>query len=206
MARNETVQIDKAGERVDPGSLHTARKQWVVVGSVLAAGDDPADLTVALRTYQTAKAAQTADVSGSGKIVIFDIPREVNGLRFRCRGVTENAAVTWQMYAGTLGDGFRDVDNTDQDCDLAYLGQLAYVIGAQVATDALLIADTLTITESDWGKRWGYSINDGSTRPPSTIMNADRISEGWIDIMGADLIVAVPTVIGTDAKLVLKGY
>ncbi len=206
MARDETVQIDKAGERVDPGSLHTARKQWEIAGSVVVAGDNPADLTVSTRTYKTAKAAQIAALSGNEKIVIFDIPREVNGLRFRCRGVTEGAAVTWQIYVGTLGDGFRDVDSTDQDCDLAYLGQLAYVIGAQVAIDALLIADTLTITESDWGKRWGYSINDGSTRPPSTITNTNRISEGWIDLMGADLIVAVPTVIGIDAKLVLKGY
>lgn len=202
----ETVLFDKAGEKVDPGSVHTARKIWEAVGLVLAAGDDPVDLTVARRTYQTAKAAQTAALNGDEKITIFDLPREVNGLRFRCRGVTEDAAVTWQIYAGTLGDGFRDGDGTTQDCDLAYLGQLEFVIGAQVATDALLIADTLTITESDWGKRWGYSINGGSTRPPNTITNTNRISEGWIDLMGADVIVAVPTTIGTNATLVLKGF
>lgn len=209
MARNETVQIDKAGERVDPGSLHTARKIWAVAGSVASAGDDPVDLTVARRTYQTAKAAQTAAVSGDEKIIIFDIPREVNGLRFRCRGVTEDTTVTYQVYAGTLGDGFRDADfNTDSefDCDLAYLGQLAYVIGAQIAVDTLLHADTITITESDWTKRWLYPIGDGSTRPPTTITVADRIAEGGIDLEGADVIVAVPTVIGTDAELVLKGF
>ncbi len=162
MANTEIVPVDTAGERVDPGSLHTARKQWAIAGSVLAAGDDPVDLIEARRTYQ--------------------------------------------MYAGTLGDGKRDLDDTAQDCELAYLGQLVFVIGAQVATDALLMADTLTITESDWGKRWGYSINNGTVRPPDTITNTDRVVEGWIDLMGADVIIAVPTTLGTDAKLIVKGF
>ena len=196
MGKHETILFDKAGTRVDPGSVHTARPEWVEVASTLSAGDEPTDLGVAERTYQTAKTAQIADVGGDGKIAFYDVPRESNAIRLRAMGITGDGTYTIQVYFGTLGDGNRDTDDTLADCELAYAGQLAFVIGTQASVTATYkMADTVVATGPDWAKSWIVS-NPGQ----------NRVAEAFIDLMGADLVVIVPTEISANAKLIARGF
>ena len=198
-ANTMVVPIDKAGVRVDPGSVHTSRSEWVAIETTSSAGDEPTDLGVAERTYQTVKAAQIAAVGGDGEIGIFDVPRSWNAIRLRAQGITDNGTYTVQIYFGTLGDGNRDADYTSSstfDCELAYAGQLAWTIGTQGAVTATYeMADTLAVTASDWTKDW-------TSKSPT----GERVAEAFIDLMGADIIVIVPTVATADSKLLTRGF
>ena len=193
------VPFDKAGDRVDPGSVHTSRPVWVVLDDTSSAGDEPTDLAVTERTYRTVKAAQIAGVTGDGEISIFDIPRSWNGIRLRAEGITADGTYTAQIYAGTLGDGNRDADYTTDstfDCELAYVGQFAWVIGTQASiTTGYEMADAVTVTESDW-------VAEVFKKNPS----GNRVAEASFDLMGADVIVIVPTVASADSKLLARGF
>lgn len=195
-ANTLVAPIDLVGDRVDPGAVQTARPSWVAIDTTSSTGDEPTDLGVAERTYQTVKAAQIADVGGDGEISIFDVPRGWNAIRIRAQGITDNGTYTVQVYLGTLGDGNRDTDSTTADCELAYAGQLAFVVGTQGAVTATYeMADAVTVTASDWAKEWASSSPGG-----------ERVAEATIDLMGADLIVIVPTVASADSKLLARGF
>jgi hypothetical protein len=202
-ANTSIMPIDLAGDRVDPGAVQTARPTWVAIDTTLSAGDEPTDLAVTERTYQTVKAAQIADVGGDGKIAIYDVPRGWNAIRLRAQGITDNGTYTVQIYAGTLGDGKRDADHTAAstfDCELAYIGQFAWVIGTQGAVTATYeMADAVTVTESDWTVDMTAA---GLVRSPG----GERVAEVRFDLLGADLIVIVPTVVSADSKLLARGF
>ena len=197
-ANTLVAPIDKTGVRVDPGSVHTARPVWVAIDTTSSAGDEPTDLAVTERTYQTVKAAQIADVSGDGEISIFDIPRSWNGIRLRAQGITEDGTYTVQIYAGTLGDGNRDADSTTADCELAYIGQFVWTIGTQSAVTATYeMADTLVVTASDWEADLALNLKSPG---------GDRVAADRFDLLGADVIVIVPTVASADSKLLARGF
>lgn len=270
------VPFDTENTRVDPGQVHTKRNTWVIIDSTTSAGDEPNDLAVTERTYQLAK---NASEGGDAEISFYDVPRSWNGVRFRVIGITDGGTATYQIYLGTLGDGNLDSGSTGIDCDLAYAGQLAFVVGTQtsiysqvaytsggtavpVAGDTLTgatsdetaifisdsissgayvdgdaagtytvrtqsgafqsenlnligsdgvtrtnvatigadmvrfeMADAVTVTASDWTKAWSDKSPGG-----------ERVAEASIDLMGADLIVAVPTTASADCKLIVKGF
>lgn len=200
LANTAVVPYDKAGKRVDPGAVQTARPVWVAIDTTSSTGDEPTDLGVAERTYQTAKAAQIADVGGDGEIAIFDIPRGWNAIRLRAQGITDDGTYTVQVYLGTLGDGKRDADSTTADCELAYAGQFAFVIGTQAAvTSTYEMADAVVVTESDWTVNMTAT---GLVRSPGS----NRVAEARFDLLGADVIVIVPTVASADSKLLARGF
>ena len=190
-AINAVYTVNIGGEKVNPGELHTGRSAWEVMGATLAAGDEPNALAVGERTYATVSAAAEG---GDDKIIIFDLRTKErqhwNRARFRCIGTTDGASVKYQVYFGSLGLG-------GTDCILAPVGELDFTIGTQASTTATYeVADTLTITPSDsWTKAWGSASPTGNL-----------VAEGWIDIIGADIIVLVPTTVGCDAKVLGKGY
>ena len=193
---SQVIPIDKDGTRADPGQLHTPRNTWVVIDTTSSTGDEPLDLTVTGRTYTTVKAAIVAALNGDDEISILDIPRDWNAVRLRAIGITDDGTATYQIYLGTLGDGNRDVDSTSANCELAYLGQFAFVIGTQASTTSTYeMADTLTITPSDW-----------SEIPAAKSPTGNRVAEGIVDLLGADLLIAVPTTATADCKLLGKGY
>lgn len=199
-ANTIVVPIDKTGERVDPGSVHTARKVWAAIDTTSSAGDEPTDLAVTERTYQTVKAAQIASVGGDGEISIFDIPRGWNAIRLRAQGITDDGTYTVQIYAGTLGDGNKDSALTAADCELAYVGQFAWTVGTQGAVTATYeMADAVTVTESDWTV--SMSANNNIRSPGN-----ERVAEARFDLLGADVIVIVPTVASADSKLLARGF
>ncbi len=262
--------------RTDPGRLHTDRNEWQIIDSTTSSGDEPNDLAVTERTYASVVAAAEG---GDAEISIFDIPRSWNGIRLRALGITDGGTATYQIYLGTLGDGNLDSGSTGADCELAYVGQLAFIIGQQSSIysqvaytsggtrtpvpgetftgntsgeTAILIsdsitsgtyadanavgtytvrtqtgtfqsetlnlttlsggsitnvatisadmvrfelADTLTITESDWTADWASSSPVGN-----------RVAEGLLDLNGADVLIAVATTITADSKLIGKGF
>ena len=193
---SRVTQVDRDGNKVDPGAVHTVRTTWVAIDDTSSTGDEPTDLAVSERTYQTVKTAIGTGASGDDEISVFDIPRGWNAIRLRAQGITDNGTYTVQIYLGTLGDGNRDVDSTTADCELAYAGQLAWVVGTQGAVTATYeMADTVVVTPSDWTKDWT------SSSPAS-----ERVAEAFIDLMGADVIVIVPTVASADSKLLARGF
>ncbi len=189
-------------KRVQRGQLRTPRFRWEVLATTLSAGTAPNDIDSDTRgsggdvTYQQVKTLIVAAANGDDKISMFDIPGAWNGGVFRARGITDGAAVTYQMYAGTLGDGNRHADVTAADCVLAYLGQLAFTIGTQLSDrSGYLMADTLVITSSDWSHLWRQSSPTGN-----------RVAEGRIYLGRADLLVCVPTTVEADCQLLGTGY
>jgi hypothetical protein len=195
-ASTMVVPVDTENTRVDPGQVHTARNTWVVLDTTTSSGTEPTDLAVGERTYQLVKTAIAVASSGEYEISVYDIPRDWNAARFRAIGVTENATVTYQIYFGTLGDGNLDSDSTTADCELAYAGQLAFVIGTQASTTTdYEMADAVTVTSSDWVAAW-------SSKTPGS----DRCAEASIDLSGADVMVVLASTATANCKLLAKGY
>ena len=190
-AINAVYTVNIGGKKVNPGELHTPRSAWDVLGATLAEGDEPNDLAVGERTYLTVLAAAEG---GDDKIIVFDLRtadrQHWNRVRFRCIGVTDGGNIVYQVYFGTLGLG-------GTDCILAPAGELDFVIGTQASTTATYeVADTLTVTPSgSWTKGWG------SVSPTGNL-----VAEGWIDLIGADIVVLVPTTVGCNCKVLGKGY
>jgi len=181
-----------SGDSTTSGALLSSQIAWTVVDATTAADTEPDDLAVDERTYATVLAAIAAASAGAGdeEISYTSIPSTWNALRFRCIGATDNGAVTYQIYLGTLGG--------DADCELAKAGQLAFVIGTQASiTSGYELADQVTVTAADWTKSWG-SASPGDT--------SEQCAEAAIDIMGADFLVVVPSATDTDCKLLVKGY
>ena len=181
---------DMADKKVEPGQQHTGIMRWVVVDTTTEAGDEPAALAVDERTYAVLLVAIAADELGDGEISTYPLTSAMNRIRLRCIGADgDGALATYQIYLGTL-----NVVGTD--CELAHVGQLAFTIGAQESTtDTYEMADTLVITEYDWCKSWT------SSNPAN-----DRVCEGTIDVMGANLLVVLASATDTDCKLLMKGY
>lgn len=195
-ANTMVVPIDREGTRVDPGQLYTLHNRWQVADTTSSTGTEPTDLAVTERTYQTVKTAIGTGASGDDEISVFDIPRNWNTIRLRAIGITDDGTYTTQIYLGTLGDGNKDSDSTTVDCELAYAGQLAWVVGTQASiTSTYEMADAVTVTASDW-------VRSFATKSPS----GNRLAEASVDVMGADVLVIVPTVASADSKLLIRGF
>lgn len=188
------IPFDTMAQRVEPGQLHTATEAWVILDTTASAGDEPNDLGVTERTYATVVAAAEG---GDAKITIYGddaserlIMSDWNGVRLRASGITDDGTVTYQIYLGTLPVGATD-------CELVNAGQLAFTIGTQAAVTATYeMADTLTITnDTTWTADWGSNSPTG-----------ELVAEAMVDLMGANIIVAVPTVASADSRLHARGF
>lgn len=198
IAQTRIAPIDRAGLRVDPGAVHTARVRWTTIDTTTAAGSEPDDLGVDERTYTQVAALIATAANDDEEMSVFDVPRSWNGIRLRATGTADDATVTYLIYLGTLGDGNRDVDSTSANCDLSYLGQFAFQIGQQQSTTATdLFAEICATTAGNWSK---------TIRTSSPGEGTFRIAEARVDLMGADLLVAIPTVASTNSKLLGKGF
>jgi len=169
----------------------TPQAKWQVVDTTTSADAEATDLAVTERTYATvvaAIAAATAGV-GDGEISIYRIPDGFNAARFRCIGITGDGTATYQIYFGTLA-----VRGTD--CELAKAGQLAFVIGTQASiTSGYELADAVTVTSYCWPVSWGSASPSGNL-----------VAEASIDLLGADILIAVPTTASANCKLLIKGF
>ena len=177
-------------KKVEPGQQHTGIMRWVIVDATTEADDEPVALAADERTYAVLLVAIAADELGDGEISTYPLTSAMNRIRLRCIGTDgDGALTTYQIYLGTL-----NVAGTD--CELAHVGQLAFTIGAQESTtEDYEMADTLVVTEYDWCRAWT------SSNPAN-----DRVCEATIDVMGANLLVALASATDTDCKLLMKGY
>ncbi len=177
------VAVCYAADQVRSES-HTVQNRWVVVDSTSTAGDEPNDLTVSERTYLS---YDDAAEGGDAEISIYKISTAMNTGRFRCIGYSEEN-VTHQIYLGTLGGG--------TNCELVKAGQLAWAVGTQVSTTTdYEMADAVTVTSYCWTKSWS-----------SSTPGSELVAEATIDLMGADILVIVPTVSDCNSRLLFKGF
>ena len=93
-------------------ALKSANNNWVVLDSTSSDGDEPLDLDEGERTYQLLKTAIGVGALGDGEISIYDVPRNWNGARFRCIGLTDGCSAVYRVYIGTLGNNNRHADGT----------------------------------------------------------------------------------------------
>jgi len=196
LAVTRVAPITKTGVQVNPGEVQTARNAWSVFdATVLSAGDEPNDLAVSERTYLTALAAAEGGDSKILTLLLHSGTRQGwNTVKFRCRGITDNGTATFQIYLGTLG-GAPVTDVTD--CELVKVGQLAFTIGTQVSTLATYeMADTVVVTESMSSARSWQKASPTS----------ELVAEADLNLIGADVIFAVPTVASADCQLLVSGF
>lgn len=173
------------GKSVAPTSLATDQRTWQTIVTVASAGEEPNDLAVTERTYTTIAALAEG---GDDKITIVRIPTAWSYIRFRCIGISDNNAVTFQVYSGTLANG--------TNCELVKMAQLAFTIGTQASTTATYeMADTLTLTSY---------CNLKTLRSVSP--TGELVAEGGWDLLGDDVLVIVPTTVECNAKLQAKGF
>jgi hypothetical protein len=172
--------------------LETSVSTWQILDSTSSAGTEPTALGVTERTYLTVRAAIAAAASGDEEISVFRITRssrtKANAIRIRALGITDGGTATYDVFSGTLADS--------SDCELMYLGTLAFTIGTQASTIATYeLGDTLVVTTGDATVSW-----------TSTSSATNRIAEATIDLQGADLLILVPTTVTADCKLLGKFY
>jgi len=193
------VIYDRYRKEFDPGAQQTYSNVWASVASNSSSGDEPANLGTASRTYSVVRSLIGANASGTGEIKLASITPRDNRCRFRCLGNADNASVVYQLYIGTLGNAKHSWEaglSSGTDCILAYAGQLTWTIGLQSSTESNYnVADTIAVTSSDWAMGW-ITVSPGS----------DRVAEAYIDFMGADTLVMIPTTLGCDAQLIMKGF
>lgn len=193
---DQIYTTNRHGVIVDPGQLHTAKKAWVVIDAHESDSTEPTALGNTEKTYLTVVAAIAAASSGDEEISIYGddqaerlVMSGWNTVKFRCIGTTNGGVITYQIYFGTLEPG-------DTDCELVKVGQLAFVIGQQASiTTDYEMADTLVVTPYCWSKSWG-------TASPV----ADLCAEARIDMMEANIIVALCSSANCDAKLIATGH
>lgn len=179
-----------AAEGVGTGRvLMTSQIGWNILNTALPAGSDPNALVVGERTYLTLLATLTAGIDDDEKISYAHIPASWNGIRLRCRGYTNEGDVDYEIYLGTLANGL--------DCELTHIGQLAFVVGTQASIETTYeMADEVVVTTaSTWEKLWSNTSPSGNS-----------VATANIDLLGADLIVAVPITVDCNSRLIMKGY
>ncbi len=119
--------------QINGSALVTMQNAWLIA-EIENSGDTEANAWADTeRTRKISEALIVANAANETNISTFRIPSKWNGMRFRAAGITDNGTVTHQIYLGTLGGG--------QDCELTYVGQLAWVIGPQQT-----IYDQITFT------------------------------------------------------------
>lgn len=186
LARRNYNPSSNAEGLSDGSALMSSQIGWNLLDTT-ASGATATDLGVAERTYVTVLAAIATDAGNDGEISYARIPPTWNKVRFRCTGATNGGIITYQIYLGTLAGG--------TDCELVKAAQLAFVIGTQasITTDHEM-ADEVTVTEYCWVMSW-------SSKNPS----GNLVAEAAVDVIGADVIFAVPTATDCDCRLLVKG-
>lgn len=119
--------------QVEGNALHTIQSGWIIVETENSGDTEANAWTTTERTRKVSEALIVANAANETNISTFRIPAKWNGMRFRAAGIADDGTVTHLIYLGTLGGG--------QDCELTYVGQLAWVIGPQQT-----IYDQITFT------------------------------------------------------------
>lgn len=188
---------DKIGAKVDPGQVHTDHAIWTTLDATTSAEGAATALVAGERTYQLVAAAIIAAAGNDDSISVFDVPRGWNAIRIRALSTTATDDIDYAIYVGTLGDGNEHSAGTSADCNLQYIGLAEFVTGTQVSTlsGSVMCHQVVFTSASSWIKTVNVS-NPGS----------NYVAEIQFDLMGADLLVAVPVTVDNDCVLIGKGF
>ena len=183
--------------------LTTSQAKWVVAESCTSADAEATALAVGERTFQTILAAiRAASVGvGDGEIQFYTIPNSTNSIRVTAIGITNDGTYTVDIHAGTLGVDVDTAIRDGTDCNMTKIGTLAFIIGQQTAVDpdkdtGYEMAQSVTVTSLENLKTW----------VPTGTVDSDRTCEAALDVVGADVLVIVPTTCSADSKLLIKGF
>ncbi len=149
--------------------LHTMQTSWIIAETENSGDTQATALAKTERTKTLVDAAIAAGTSGDGNISTLIIPSSVNSARFRCIGITDNATLTHQIYLGTLGG--------ESDCELVYVGQLAWVIGTQTSQ-----YDQIAYTSGGTYEPKRGNIVTGNTSGETAVVVSKTLTSGaWAD-------------------------
>lgn len=123
LARNQRT-IPSIGT-VEGAILHTMQTGWVIAETENSGDSQPNVLGDTERTKAIVDRLIAANSNNDGQMSTLIVASNWNSIRFRAIGITPDGTLTHQIYLGTLGPGF--------DCELTYVGQLAWTIGLQTS-------------------------------------------------------------------------
>jgi hypothetical protein len=182
---------------VNAEELETLISPFFVLDSTTSTGTEPTALAVGERTLLTVEAAIEAASSGDDEISICrDIVAtraitKANVLKLRVLGSgSDSDDIVYELYTGTLGN--------DNDCSLVHLGTLTCILGTQVShLTGYNFCDSISYTPTRTGDIY-IERSPGST--------SNEVAELYIDLEGADTIVALCSTADCDAKLIGKFF
>lgn len=159
--RIDGTQIDPGalyrtdGTQVNPGQVHTVQNLWTTLGSFQATATTPG---VASRT----SAAFNSDAVTNATITI---DPSWNAIRVRVSSNTDNNQSDFDFFLMNGTDHFNRIAST------------VWTTGTQVSgTAGSEFADTLTVSNANWGK-------SSSLMSPA----GEYIAEWWIDVAGSSV-------------------
>lgn len=156
---------------VEGNVLHAIQSAWEIADTTTSAGDEPSALGATGRTKVLVEAAIAAAAAGSAnsEISTYVLPSKWSRVRLRALGITDDGTRTDQIYLGSTGG----LD----DCELAYSGQLAWVIGKQTS-----IYDQITFTSGGTYVPRPDETVTGVTSGETAIVVSVLLSSGaWAD-------------------------
>lgn len=151
-------------------ALVTMQNAWVIAETENS-GDTEANVwAVTERTRKISEALIVANAANETNISTFRIPSKWNSMRFRAAGITDDGTVTHQIYLGILGGG--------QDCELTYVGQLAWIIGKQQT-----IYDQIAFTSGGtYVPKAGDTVTGNGSKKTAVIVSISALTGGaWVD-------------------------
>ncbi len=156
--------------RVDGNALHTIQNAWAIAETENSGDTEANAWAVTERTRKLSEALIVANAANETNISTFRIPAKWNSMRFRAAGITDDGTVTHQIYLGTLGGG--------QDCELTYVGQLAWIIGTQQT-----IYDQITFTSGGtYVPKPGDTVTGNDSDETAVIIGISALTGGaWAD-------------------------
>lgn len=166
-ARNQ--RTIPAVNTVEGTILHTMQTPWVIAETENSADSQPNVLGNTERTKAIVDRLIAANANNDGQMSTFILPAEWNGVRFRAIGITDGGTLTHQIYFGTRdGEG---------DCELSYVGQLAWTIGLQTS-----IYDQIAFTSGGTYEPKLGNIVTGNTSDETAVVVSKTLTSGaWAD-------------------------
>ena len=154
---------------VEGSVLHTIQTAWQIAESENSGDSQANALGVTERTKKIVDRLIAAAANNDDQMSIYILPSKWNALRFRAIGITDGGTLTHQIYFGTLGG--------EDDCELSYVGQLAWVTGTQTS-----IYDQITFTSGGtYEPKPGDVVTGNSSKKTAVVVSTVLSGGAWAD-------------------------
>ncbi len=145
--------------------LHSIQSAWEIAETENSGDSQTNALAKTERTKKIVDALIAANAATEALISTYELPSKWNGVRFRAIGITDGATLTHQIYFGSLGGG--------ADCELAYVGQLAWTIGTQTS-----IYDQIAFTSGGTYEPQPENIITGNNSGKTAVVVSKTLTSG----------------------------